>query len=260
MKYFVISDIHNCYDETVKSLTDNHFDFLSQEHKIIFLGDAFEKGKQPKETYLFLQKMMSNGKLIWVRGNHDMELINAIKSKKLNKTNRNTAIALAQVFSPTISTKDSDEVICNILSQNSFDIWIKDNSCNYFELDNYIFVHGYIPLDKGQYNSKWKMYSSEKWAGARKKCAVREIEKNNIRIPGKTVVCGHVGAYYGHIKENYPNIEFDSREFKKIAAKITRSKPFNYYCIYYGNGVISIDANAYDTGFMNCIVIEEKGE
>ena len=235
MKYFVISDIHNCCDELKAALQENGFSSADPDHTVIFLGDAFEKGAQPAETYLFLKKLLDCDKLIWIRGNHDIELVNSIRSKKLNKTNRRTATAIAQIFAPDLTDDPKDEIVCETLLQNAFDKWIIENSRDYYETQNHVFVHGFIPLDKGGY----------------------EIMKNGVRIPEKTVVCGHVGAYYGHIKENYPNIEFDSTEFKKIAAKVTRTKPREYYVPYYGDGVVSIDANAYDTGFMNCIVIEE---
>ena len=257
MKYFVISDIHNCCTAFKAALDEKGFYIKDPEQTVISLGDAFEKGDEPQETYLYLKQLLDCGKLIWIRGNHDIELVNAIKSKKLNKTNRHTATALAQVFNPAITDGTPDETICETLTDSAFDKWILENSRDFYETQNHVFVHGFIPLDKGGYIDDWRDLPSSQWSGARKKCAVREIMKNGVRIPEKTVVCGHVGAYYGHIKENYPNIEFDSTEFKKIAAKVTRTKPREYYIPYYGEGVISIDANAYDTGFMNCIVIEK---
>lgn len=257
MKYFVVSDIHNCCDELKAALKENGFSSANPDHTVIFLGDAFEKGAQPAETYLFLKKLLDCDKLIWIRGNHDIELVNAIKSKKLNKTNRRTATAIAQIFAPDLTDDPKDEIVCETLTDNAFDKWIIENSRDYYETQNHVFVHGFIPLDKGGYIRDWRDLPSSRWAGARKKCAVREIMKNGVRIPEKTVVCGHVGAYYGHIKEKYPDVGFDSAEFKKIAAKVTRTKPREYYVPYYGDGVVSIDANAYDTGFMNCIVIEE---
>lgn len=257
MKHFVISDIHNCYDELMKALAKESFDFHAPDHKIVFLGDAFEKGKKPKETYIFLKEMLERDKLIWVRGNHDIELVNALKNKTLNKTNRSTAIALAQVFNPDITADENDAIVCDTLSDNGFDSFITDNSRDYFELNNYIFVHGFIPLNKRKYDEGWRTYPSEKWSSARKTGAVRVILTEHIIVPEKTVVCGHVGAYIGHVIDNNPGIKPNSPEFKKIVSKITREKPHEYYETYIGKSVIGLDANAYDTGFMNCIVIEE---
>ncbi len=254
MKYFLISDIHNCYDEMRAALSEKGFLPSSPDHIIIFLGDAFEKGAKPCETYVFLKDMLEQGRLIWVRGNHDMELVHAVENRVLNKTNRPTATALAQTFNSAVS---GDEAICNALLQGGFTQWIMENSRNYFELDEYVFVHGYIPLCKGKYDENWRAYPTEKWGGARKTGAVKAILKEGVRIPEKTVVCGHVGAYYGHVKEKNPTVEFDSPAFKKLAAKITAKKPRAYYETFYGDGVIAIDANAYATGFMNCITIEK---
>ena len=84
-----------------------------------------------------------------------------------------------------------------------------------------------------------------------------EVLKNGIGIDGKTVVSGHVGAYYGHIKDEHPDWEFDSPDFKRSAQRITSKKEKKYYRPFYGDGVIALDANAYATGFMNCIVLED---
>ena len=253
MKYFVFSDVHNSYNALVKALDSSGFHSEDDNHKLLFLGDAFEKGDKPKETYLFLKEMLSKNKLIWIRGNHDMELVNSVSINKLNNTNRSTALAVASVFNGAVHT---DEEICEVLKSNGFVDWILKNSRNFFETEQYIFVHGFIPSVKGNYEEDWRNLPDENWGGARKKCAVREVLKNGIRF-GKTVVSGHVGAYYGHIKEKYPNYEFDSPEFKKAAAKIVRTKPPEYYKTFYGDGVIGIDANAYDTGFVNCLVIDD---
>ena len=119
MRYFVISDIHNCCTALKAALKEKGFDITDPKHAVIFLGDAFEKGDEPQETYIYLKELLDCGKLIWIRGNHDIELINAIKSKKLNKTNRSTATALAQVLNPAITDGTPDETICETLLQTS---------------------------------------------------------------------------------------------------------------------------------------------
>ncbi len=135
------------------------------------------------------------------------------------------ADVLAQTFNSAVS---GDEAICDALLQGGFTQWIMENSRNYFELDEYVFVHGYIPLCKGKYDENWRAYPTEKWGGARKTGAVKAILKEGVRIPEKTVVCGHVGAYYGHVKEKNPTVEFDSPAFKKLAAKIRKRRNLNY--------------------------------
>ena len=70
MKYFVLSDVHSAFDEMMKALNDAGFNKEDPNDRIIFLGDAFDKGKQPLETYLFFKELIEKNKMICILGNH----------------------------------------------------------------------------------------------------------------------------------------------------------------------------------------------
>lgn len=259
MKYFVVSDVHNCYDALMAALDSDSFKWGEVSHKLLLLGDAFDKGAQPVETYEFLLNMLDLGQLIWIRGNHEIELVNAIRRRKLGRDSRATAVAIAKhLAGDETVTNHFDEQICDVLLKEGFDKWIEQNTVNFFELDGYVFVHGFIPLKNGKYDTAWRNADDKRWYGASKRCAVREVLKNDIRVKGKTIVSGHVGAYYGHAKLIRPDVWWDDEEFKKVAAAIVRKKPREYYETFYADGVIAIDANAHHTGFVNCIVVESS--
>ena len=85
MKYFIFSDIHGCYKELMNSLMLAGYDNNNCDHKLLFLGDAFDKNRDDYEFYLFLKSNIKNNKLIWVMGNHDLYLLNVLKTEKINR-------------------------------------------------------------------------------------------------------------------------------------------------------------------------------
>ena len=59
---------------------------------------------------------------------------------------------------------------------------------------------------------------------------------------GKTIVCGHWHASYGHAV------------LEKLGSEFGADADFHPY---YGNGIIALDACTAASGFVNCIVIED---
>ena len=51
LKYFVLSDVHNNYNYMLTALTEKGFDSNNKNHKIILVGDAFDKGPNPVDVY-----------------------------------------------------------------------------------------------------------------------------------------------------------------------------------------------------------------
>ena len=87
MKYFVTSDIHSNYEYMETSLTDKGFDINNPNHKIILVGDAFDRGISPVKVYEFLKEMINKDKLIWVVGNHEFLLLKRLEERKFNNYN-----------------------------------------------------------------------------------------------------------------------------------------------------------------------------
>ena len=65
---------------------------------------------------------------------------------------------------------------------------------------------------------------------------------DGVKEEGKTIVCGHYRASYGHTV---------------IEGKTTaKGYPLDN-TPFYGDGIIALDANTATSGFVNCIVIED---
>lgn len=67
-------------------------------------------------------------------------------------------------------------------------------------------------------------------------------EEWNIKEPGKTIVCGHWHASFGH------------SVYAKRCSEFMSDAIFNPYV---SEGIIAIDACTAHSGFVNCIVIED---
>lgn len=81
-----------------------------------------------------------------------------------------------------------------------------------------------------------KMWQTARWINGMK--AVQTCP-----IPGKTVVCGHWHASYGHSKYEGKGSEFgEDADFTP----------------YMGKGIIAVDASTANSGMVNCIIIEDE--
>ena len=259
MKYFVFSDIHGCYKELIDSLVKSGYDSNNSNHKLIFLGDAFDKNKDDYQTYLFLKNNIKNNKLIWVLGNHDLYLLNVLKNRKINKFCYKTVINIATGLNSKLDSVN--DCINELLDDGLLTILI-EHTRYYFETNKYVLTHAFIPYNKKElkYDPNWRNSSIDRWSGAvnnMKGFKLAIVDK--ILVPNKTLVLGHIGAYYGNLTKLHPEITIDSEEFKKNSKQIMRNckNNVNYFKTYFGERVIGIDSRCFETGFVNIFVFED---
>ena len=125
---------------------------------------------------------------------------------------------------------------------------------DYYETDNYIFTHGYIPCTctagtplyrRGNYflfKEDWRQGDIQDWQDARWYNGIDFICGFGLAVPQKTVVCGHLTASHGHAQFEGKGSELgDDADFS----------PFYY------DGLIAIDGCVKYSGRINCIVLED---
>lgn len=236
MKYFVCSDIHSYYDEWMNALNEAKFDINNNDHIVIVCGDAFDRGSQSVEVFNFLKLLQEKNKLIYIRGNHEDLLFDCVEDLKIH----NGCARLHHYSNGTVRTiKDFNSA--NILSV-VLD-FIDKYTINYFEIDKYIFVHGWIPLDMaGFYFDDWRNASKELWNKSRWVNPV-ELYNRNIFEPNKTIVCGH-----WHCSAFWHNYNPD--KYDEFGGKAN----FNTFV---SEKVISIDACTAISSKVNVYVIDE---
>jgi hypothetical protein len=261
MALFAVADVHGFYDETKRALDEAGF-FLSSENKLVVVGDALDRGKQVLETVDLLLSLHREGRLIYIFGNHEELLDKCLQDI--------AAGALAQIASGDsyhyrngtwgtvlalsgLSVNEAllypDELIRRVRATDYY-TELLPTAVDFYETDKYIFCHGWIPLDIEivdmtavyHYNPRWREADGLEWHRARWRNGMEMCCNRGIREHGKTVVCGHVNAAWGH-----SHISGICPEHGDGAV----SDPF------YSEGIIAIDACTVRSGRVNCIKLQD---
>lgn len=164
-KMFIISDVHGYYDEMIKALEEAGYDENNSEHKLICLGDIFDRGTQSLAVYEHLKRLSDENKAIVLAGNHTLFFISLLKGSSyspFNYLHNGLNETIADFWHRTapfeswcmlegncemnqinyakwvdICRKDINEEYPELLP------WLKSLP-KYFETKNYIMVHGAI--------------------------------------------------------------------------------------------------------------------
>ena len=260
MKYYVVADIHSFYTELIDALTEKGFFDDEEPHKLIICGDLFDRGLEADKLQEFILNLMDKDEIILIRGNHEDLAIEL--AQNLDKWMTSNIVYTHHWSNGTVETilklaNISFAEACNniekckekILKTPFFDKIIPAMK-NYFETNNYIFVHGWIACDALGYGGKantflykqnWRDASDIDWNFARWYNGMEAARQGVVEI-NKTIVCGHWHCSYGHAK-----IEGLGSEFDKDAD----------FSPYKATGIIAIDACTAHTKKVNCIIVED---
>ena len=249
-KIFVVSDVHSFFDIFYAALLAMGFDINNPNHIVVLCGDLFDRGDQTVELFEFVKRL--GDRFIYVRGNHEDLLFNCmdeIRSGRVPSSHHfhnGTVKTICQfckqnewiVYDPTWRDK-----ICEIM-QLVLD-FIEENSVNYAEIGDYIFVHGWVPCYQGL--DDFRDATDEDWKHARWDNGMEMWRYPRCRVEGKTVVCGHWHCSWGwsHIKQ-------ERKEFPETN-RVDWQKSFEPFV---EDGIIAIDACTAYSNICNVIVIE----
>lgn len=259
MKYYVVADVHGFFSELDKALTNAGFFSDKLPNKLIICGDLLDRGSQPNELCSFLERLLAEDRLILIRGNHEdlmldlMDRIDYYNYFGIDRThhyhNGTVSTLLKMTYSEGFDLAFRPERVINKMKNTTFYKKLLPACQDYFETDNYIFVHGYIPCyfegrpnsaKNLRYNPNWRNASKEEWENARwingmVACA------EGVKEEGKTIVFGHYRSSFGHaVFEGKVNPDGSDD-----------NSP------YYADGIIALDSNTARSGEINCVVIED---
>ena len=258
MKYYVVSDIHSYYDPLIHVLTKHGFFTDTLAHKLIICGDLFDRGKQAKQLQTFILELMEKDEVILIKGNHEDLLLDLINhwnnnlwTAPYNITNGTTS-TIMQLTDTTYDDLDvnTNQVLAKLLKTPTLQRIIP-SMVNYFETQNYIFVHGWIPCHTSKYglntnhytyDPNWRNANKFQWDQARWINGM-DAWANLVKENDKTIVCGHWHASYGHKHFHANGDEFgDTAQFSPFIDK----------------GIIALDACCAYSNTINCIVINDN--
>lgn len=194
VKLFVFSDVHGEHEALVQGLREAGYDSSNPSHKLVCIGDLFDRGPGSKRLF----DIMMKGQNIWIKGNHETMLEEALE-KGLDGEFVFFNM-LHNGLDKTISSF-SDYNLDGVVSMGQLELAIKRARAYtrggktvlsvlktlplYYETKNYIFVHA--GLDPYVYD--WKLTPEDfmTW----------DIEASCLPIEStrKTVVIGHHHAF-----------------------------------------------------------------
>lgn len=248
MKYFVVSDIHGFFDELIAALNKKGFDKNNPDHTLIVCGDCFDRGPKPIEVMEYL-KSLPRRHLIY--GNHEQLMTELLfRHYFSNHDIQNGTWKTLRTFL-AVNNETVDGSWRKTLPQ-IFDFF--DEFESYYETENYIFVHSWIPIlsnadDKAAYDENWRdvnaNWDQAIWLNPFK------MGDAGLNKTGKTIVFGHWHCSYGHFMID--NKGLSGNEF----GKNTNWEPY-FGEDKSGGKYIGIDACTAYTGKVNCLVIEDE--
>ena len=266
-KYFVVSDIHSFFDEMFDCLIEKGFEINNPDHILIVCGDIFDRGTRPLAIYNFLRDLPKERRIL-IRGNHETLLKELVERgyaewhDESNGTYR-TLFYLADLdkdqitedyykqafasekydpvheeqlrreYNEKLNSVFKTDLIKEILDWIASDEWV-----NYWETDNYIFCHAWIPINQqidweksrwmGQliveaefYRDDWRNATQTEWDDAMWFCPWKKAQ-DKLNKTGKTIVCGHwhTSDFFNHLtkqhKGKYDCPIFKSKRYKLI--------------------------------------------
>lgn len=255
-KYFVTSDVHSFFDELMVALNEKGFDEDNRDHILCVCGDLFDRGPKTVELFDFVKSLRKQGRLIYIRGNHEDLLFDCMDELK-----RGQIPSSHHRYNKTVKT------ICQFCNEHEWIIyeplWRKDicetmqpvldfidkYAVDYAEIGNFILTHGWVPCYQGL--DDFRNATQEDWKRARWDNGMEMWKNPKCRVEGKTVIVGHWHCSYG-----WSWIDQKYKEFPTPS-----HKHFKYsFQPWIKDGIIALDACCAHSGKLNCIVIEERYE
>lgn len=224
-KYFIISDVHSFFTALINGLDQAGFDRNNKDHVLIVCGDIFDRGFETIEVYKFLRSLPKS-RCILIRGNHEDLYFDLLKkdcpdSYDYSNGTVRTFAAIAKVHENSVNPyyvsmlnedfKENWAKVKEKVEKSAITKWLRsDRWINYYELDDNIFVHSFIPyklkdafagivsrklpIDYFEYNPDWRKADDKSWLEATWGCPYKEfragLAKGEIEN-GKRIICGH---------------------------------------------------------------------
>jgi Predicted ICC-like phosphoesterases len=248
MKYYVTADPHGYYTILRQTLAASGFFEDPEPHKLIILGDLFDRGTEARELQAFVLQLMEKDQIILIKGNHEdlfEQLVTddggiAYRHHVTNGT-FDTAIQLTGYDTTMAGLQNYD--FADKAKRTPYYTKIIPSMLDFFETEQCIFVHGWIPCIRERwgysYYTDWRNAGSDEWENAR---WFNGMDAAQTCMEEKTIICGHWHVSYGHSKYEQKGTEFGSdADFS----------PF------YGSRIIALDACTAFSGKINVIILND---
>lgn len=257
--YFCVSDVHSFYYELMDALENAGFDINNKNHVFVSLGDLLDRGHYPDLCLGFVNSIPKERKIL-IKGNHERLMEECIKNKYFRSHDYHNKTTDTACFLTGCSISDDANKILTKMEYNQ--LWNQYiNDCiDYYETDKYVFVHGWIPCLKYEEGINlfgesinnydpfpdWRAGSWDKasWLNG------MDCWDKGIRVPNKTVLCGHYHSSWGHCYLHSRGIDIP-KTYDDINDN-WHTEPF------IDDGIICLDACTVLSGKVNCWKINKR--
>ena len=252
MKYFIVTDVHSFYNIMIDALQEAGFDKTNKEHIFVSLGDLLDRGDSPLQCLRYVNSLPQK---ILIRGNHEDLLEEAISRKDFLRHDfaNGTVQTVIDLVSDVNKINSMDDVFYNISHNEELNKYL-DSLQDYYEDEKNIFVHGWIPCKfnkKSETFTEYEDWHSGDWLNARWINGM-EAWHNNIKVPNKTIYCGHWHTSWGHKYLHNSSAEWDNRYSTNPAHRKADFSPF------IDDGIVALDACTAYSHKINVYVIDTE--
>ena len=259
MRAFVITDIHSYYGLMMQALKRAGFEEDNPEHIVINCGDSLDRGPKSYECLMFMNKMHRQGRAYLVKGNHEELLIELLQGKRRlsnhdfsNGTVKTIKQLYKAIYGTNIKLKDLPEALNKLANCEELNYYL-NNLNYYYDFKDYIFVHGWVPHKTSKVDLNYK----EGWQRAIWSNGMKEWYYS-VRIPGKTIVCGHYHTSWGHTYIHNVGVEFPEDYFTTFPGDFCDHKMHTEPFV--DEGIVALDACTAYSHKVNVWVIENFEE
>lgn len=262
-KYFVVSDIHGEYDALRQGLQEAGFDQNNPQHKLISVGDAFDRGPHSRKIYNFFREVHA----ICVKGNHDVMFQEYLEKGMdgefvlfniLHNGLGNTIKSFTGLQDDQFSIPNLESARNHMQDFRSVRDWIQ-NLPLYYETQNFIFVHaGLNPYlsnwkDTDEHYMLWDIKDSHRPChNIRKVVVIGHHHAFRVRENGKAEGMGDTRLEDISISSNYREENGNIRTIRlKSYGNTDENRP------YISGNKIAIDGCTNLTGKVNVLVFED---
>lgn len=184
MEYFVVGDVHGCFDK-LKLLLETHW--KKEREQLIILGDLIDRGPRSREVIQLAMSLRKEYKAIILKGNHEDLFLDWLEdplemSYYYDIGGRETVDSF---FDERVTfQKDPLLLTESIRIRYKEEMGFLKSLPNYHEADGFIFVHAGVNLDF----KDWKNTNDNDFKWIRHEFIYRKNETE------KTIVFGHTGT------------------------------------------------------------------
>lgn len=257
-KFFVFSDVHGEYNALIRSLGEAGYECNNPQHKLVSLGDNFDRGPENRRVYNFL--IQNNA--ICVKGNHDamfqqyLELgmkTGSVYFNILHNGLGETIKDFTGLNDKGFNVKTLEEARHHVSKQTL--VWLQ-NMPYFYETKHFIFVHAGI-------NPRL-----DKWEDTTKDYMLWDVEDSHRQCfnTDKIVVIGH--HHTDVVRKNGKKDNFIEEKDKSFHAIDDDGHNIVSSIKFYGNtdenrpyihgNKIAIDGHTNLTKKVNVLVIEDN--